>query len=160
MVMNNPADPTDISYELLVDLSASVTGLSDTHLAHPRRSPPADNGNLYIADNDTRSIYEVVLDGSGDFVSISKLFDLDAAHGSRFQPMGIIFNEFTGKLNYIEQDIDSGNLERRIVELNLDGTGHSVLLDDTEASALYAVPAPSALALLGLGGLAAARRRR
>jgi hypothetical protein len=159
MVMNNPADPTDISYELLVDLSASVTGLSDT-ISLMRGIASADNGNLYIADNDSRSLYEIELDGNGDYVSISKLLDLDTAHGSRFQPMGIIFNEFTGKLNYIEQDIDSGNFERRIVELNLDGTGHSVLLDDTEASSLYAVPAPSALALLGLGGLAAARRRR
>lgn len=160
MVMNNPADPTDISYELLVDLSASVTGLSDS-LSLVRGVASADNGNLYIAENDTRSLYEIELDGNGDYVSISKIADLDTLHsGTRFQPMGIIYNEFTGKLNYIEQNIDIASRDRRIVEINLDGSGHTVLLDNTEASSLYAVPAPSAFALLGLGGMAAARRRR
>lgn len=160
MVMNNPADPTDISYELLVDLSASVTGLPDT-LELIRGIAPASNGNLYVAENQTRSIYEIVLDGNGDYQSISKLLDLDTANGgTRFQPSGIIYNEFTGKLNFIEQNIDSGDLARRIVELNLDGTGYTTLLNDTDAAALFAVPAPSAMALLGLGGLAATRRRR
>ena len=160
LVMNDANDPTNVSYELLIDLSASVTGLSDT-LSLLRGVASADNGNIYIAENDSRSIYEIQLDGNGDYVSISKILDLDTAHnGTRFQPSGIIFNEFTGKLNYIEQNIDVANRDRRIVEINLDGTGHTVLLDNTEASALFAVPAPSALTLLGLGGLAASRRRR
>lgn len=160
LTMNNPNDPTDISYELIVDLSPSVTGLSDV-LSFVRGVASAPNGNLYITEERTRSIYEVELDNNGDYVSIAKILDLDTANGgTRFQPKDIIYNEFTGKLNYIAQNIDTAGLERDILEINLDGTGNTTLLFDTDATQLFAVPAPSAFALLGLGGLAAARRRR
>ncbi|PHQ79757.1 MAG: hypothetical protein COB69_07290 [Phycisphaera sp.] len=164
LVMNNPADPTVVSYTPLIDLSASITGLDRT-LSLIRGIASADNGNLYIVEERTRSLYEIQLDSNGDYVSISKILDLDveldsANTGIRHQPYSIIFNEFTGKLNYIERNIDSGNFDGRIVEVNLDGTGRTVLLDNVDASSLFAVPAPSALALLGLGGLAASRRRR
>lgn len=164
IVMNNPVDPTDVTFTPVVDLSTAFTGLPRV-LSRVRGVASADNGNLYIAEERTRSLYEVVLDGNGDYVSISQILDLDAEldsanTGVEFQPFSVIFNEFTGKLNYIERNISSGNFEGRIVEVNLDGTGRTVLLDNVDATALFAVPAPSALALIGLGGLAAARRRR
>lgn len=164
LVMNNPADPSDVTYTNVIDLSASVTGLARS-LTFVRGIASAPNGDLYIVEERTRSVYEIDLDANGDYVSISKILDLDTQHdsantGIRYQPFGVIYNEFTGKLNYIERNIDSGNLEGRIVEINLDGTGHTVLLDNVDATGLYAVPAPGAFALLGLGGLAAARRRR
>lgn len=164
LVMNNPADPSDVTYTPLVDLSASLTGLDRT-LSRIRGIASAPNGDLYIVEERTRSVYEIDLDANGDYVSISKILDLDTQHdsgntGIRYQPFGVIYNEFTGKLNYIERNIDSGNFEGRIVEINLDGSGHTVLLDNVDATGLYAVPAPATLAMLGLGGLAAARRRR
>lgn len=164
LVMNNPADPSDVTYTNVIDLSASVTGL-DRSLTFVRGIASAPNGDLYIVEERTRSVYEIDLDANGDYVSISKILDLDTQHdsantGVRFQPFGVIYNEFTGKLNFIERNIDSGNFEGRIVEINLDGSGHTVLLANVDATGLYAVPAPATFALLGLGGLAAARRRR
>ncbi len=164
LVMTDANDPTNNTYSTLIDLSPSVTGLSET-LSRVRGIASADNGNIYLAEEHNRSLYEVQLDGNGDYVGISKILDLDTEldsdnTGVRFQPFSIIFNEFTGKLNYIERNIDSGNFEGRIVEVNLDGTGRQVLLDNVDATQLFAVPAPSAMALLGLGGLAATRRRR
>ena len=164
LVMNNPGDPSDVTYTNVIDLSASVTGLSRS-LTFVRGIASAPNGDLYIVEERTRSVYEIDLDANGDYVSISKILDLDTQHdsgntGIRYQPFGVIYNEFTGKLNYIERNIDSGNFEGRIVEINLDGSGHTVLLANVDATGLYAVPAPATFALLGLGGLAAARRRR
>lgn len=164
LVMNNAADPTDVSFEILVDLSESVTGLDRT-LSVVRGIASADNGNLYVAEQNTRSIYEVVLDGNGDYVSIAKILDLDTeldagTTGIEYVPFGIIYNEFTGKLNYIERNGTAGDGSGRIVELNLDGTGRTVLLDGIKPSVIYAVPAPMTAALLGLAGLTATRRRR
>ncbi len=164
LVMNNPGDPTDVTFSPVIDLSTSFTGLPDT-LSRIRGVASADNGDIYIVEETTRSLYEIDLDGNGDFVSISKILDLDteldsANTGILYQPFGVIFNQFTGKLNYVERNFTSGNFEGRIVEVNLDGTGRNVLLNNVDATALYAVPAPSTLALIGLGGLAAARRRR
>ncbi len=164
LVMNNPTDPTDVSFGSVIDLSASVTGLNDT-LSRVRGIASADNGNIYITEENTRSLYEVQLDGNGDYVSISKILDLDSEldsgnTGVFFQPFAVIYNQYTSKLNYVERNFSSGNFEGRIVEVNLDGTGRNVLLDNVDVTALYAVPAPATLALVGLGGLAAARRRR
>lgn len=164
LVMNDPSDPTDVTFTTVVDLSASLTGLPRT-LSLVRGVASADDGDIYIAEERTRSLYHVDLDANGDFVSISNILDLDAVldsanTGVEYQPFSVIYNEYTNKLNYIERNISSGNFEGRIVEVNLDGTGRTVLLDNVDATTLYAVPAPATLALVGLGGLAAARRRR
>lgn len=164
LVMNNPADPTDVSFDMVIDLADANTGLGES-LTFIRGIASLDDGNLIVAEEDTRSLYSVELDGNGDFVSIAKIFDLDAAFdsdntGVYFVPFNVTYNEYTNKINYVERNATAGDGTSRIVEINLDGTGHNVLLDNVKAGALFIVPAPSALALLGLGGLAATRRRR
>ena len=48
-----------------------------------------------------------------------------------------------------------------IVEVNLDGTGRTILASGLDQiNSLVAIPAPASAALLGLGGLATVRRRR
>ena len=164
LVMNNPADPTDVSFDMVIDLADANTGLGYS-LTHIRGIASLDDGNLIVAEQETRSLYSVELDGNGDFVSIAKIFDLDAAFdsdntGVYFQPFNVVYNQYTDKINYVERNLTAGDGTSRIVEINLDGTGHNVLLDNVKAGALFIVPAPTSLALLGLGGLAATRRRR
>ena len=68
----------------------------------------------------------------------------------------IIYNPFNGKLATTDRSATPG-----IWEFNPDGTGLVKILNDgTRPDRLAVIPAPSALALLGLGTLVAARRRR
>jgi len=164
LVMNNPADPTDVSFDMVIDLADANTGLGYS-LTHIRGIASTDDGNLIVAEQETRSLYSVELDGNGDFVSIAKILDVDTANDSGntgvfYVPFNVTYNEYTNKINYVERNATAADGTGRIVEINLDGTGRNVLLDGVKVGALFVVPAPSALALLGLGGLAATRRRR
>lgn len=157
--LNNPADPLDDTTDILVDLSPSVTGASE-HLGLLRGMDVLPNGNIVFMDANSFSIWEVVLDGSGDFDSLNVLFDGSGiARSTRSLGSGIIYNEFTGKLNYIEFTGVAGVQD--IVEINLDGSGRTILAAGlSQVNSLVAIPAPASAALLGLGGLAAVRRRR
>lgn len=68
----------------------------------------------------------------------------------------LIYNPYNGKLVLGDRSTDPG-----IWEVNTDGTGLTKILDDGPLPDRIAViPAPGALALLGLGALAGTRRRR
>ncbi|MEL7484777.1 MAG: PEP-CTERM sorting domain-containing protein [Planctomycetota bacterium] len=157
--LNNPADPLDDTTEILVDLSPSVTGASE-HLGLLRGMDVLPNGNIVFLDANSFNIWEVALDANGDFDSLNVLFDGSAiARSSRSLGSGIIYNPFTDKLNYIEFTGVAGVQD--IVEINLDGTGRTILASGlSQINSLVAIPAPASVALLGLGGLAAIRRRR
>lgn len=68
----------------------------------------------------------------------------------------IIYNPYNGKLALGDRSTTPG-----IWEVNTDGTGlNKILNDGTMPQRLAVIPAPSALALLGVGTLVAARRKR
>ena len=68
----------------------------------------------------------------------------------------IVYNPHNGRLAFTDRGADPG-----IWEVNPDGTGLTKILDNGPLPERLAVlPAPSALALLGLSTLVAARRRR
>ncbi|MEO0631508.1 MAG: PEP-CTERM sorting domain-containing protein, partial [Planctomycetota bacterium] len=157
--LNDPADPLDDTTDILVDLSDSVTG-AGTNLGLLVGMDVLPNGNIVFLENNSFNIWEVALDANGDFDSLNVLFDGSAiARSSRSLGSGIIYNPFTDKLNYIEFTGVAGVQD--IVEINLDGTGRTILASGlSQINSLVAIPAPASVALLGLGGLAAIRRRR
>ncbi|MEO0477449.1 MAG: hypothetical protein AAF085_16010 [Planctomycetota bacterium] len=145
--LNDPANPLDDTTDILVDLTPSVSG-ADEFLGLLRGMDVLPNGNIVFLEANSFKIWEVVLDGSGDFDSLNVIFDGEGIAGSdRFLGSGIIYNEFTDKLNYIENTDVAGVLD--IVEINLDGTGRRVLeAGIVGVNSLVAIPAPSTAALL------------
>lgn len=104
--------------------------------------------DLYIGDGATKAIYRMTLDGNGDYSSISAI-----ATGIQ-DPWEIIYNPYTNKLVYGEQDIST------ISQMNLDGSNIQLLASGVGARGLAIVPTPGGAALLGFAGLLASRRRR
>jgi MYXO-CTERM domain-containing protein len=104
--------------------------------------------DLYIGDGFTQGIYKVSLDGSGDFSTISQI-----AAGIQ-DPWEIVYNPYTNKLVYGEQDIST------ISQMNLDGSGIELLATGVGARGIAIVPTPGGVALLTLAGLVSIRRRR
>ncbi len=154
--LNDPANPLDDTTDILIDLSPSVTGQSE-FISLIRGMDVLPSGNLIIADLNSASIWEIAIDGNGDYAGITRLLDLEPEGRV---PGDIIYNPFTNKINYVEFT-DGDPFTMDIVEINLDGTGAVDLATGlTGVGSLIAIPAPASAALLGLGGLAAVRRRR
>ncbi|MEM8756802.1 MAG: hypothetical protein AAGF47_03365 [Planctomycetota bacterium] len=155
LTLNDAGDPTNNTADLIFDGSTAFTGLDEV-LSQLRGIDQLPNGNLVVAELNTQTIYEIALDGNGDFAGITELY---SQAGTDLAPQGVIYNEFTGQLNFIERNRTTGLDE--ILAINLDGSGLEVLGSGLlRTGSLIAIPAPASAALLGLGGLAAARRRR
>lgn len=153
---NDAGDPLNATTDILVDLSPSNTGTGE-FISRLSGMAVLPSGNLVISDINSQSIWEIAIDGNGDYAGISRLLDLEL---SGTTPQGVIYNPFTNKLNFVEFTGGDPN-NQSIVEIDLDGTGSNVLASGlTAVGSLVPIPAPSTAALLGLGGLAAARRRR
>ncbi len=164
---NGPGDPLDRNFgstlhrlsidnnlvgseSLIVDLSdTSVTGLSRPITFARGIDINPNTGELYIADGEG-SIFVLTLDGSGNFQSITEIVSglLDERPGE------ILYNPFNGKLLFNTARGD------QIFQVNTDGTGLELVIDNFDGGGLYVIPAPASLALMALGGLAATRRRR
>ncbi len=143
------------SMDLLVDLSdTSVTGLGESLSGTRGVTVDPNTGNLYVVDFRTDGLYEITVDGNGDFAGISQLLS------GLNDPVDIIYNEFDGNLIFSDTDQSSVSPNPKIWSVNLDGTGLTELASGVSARGLALVPAPSTLGLLGLGTLVAARRRR
>ena len=137
---------------LVVDLAdTSVTGLADPLLDTAGIVVNPTNGLVYLTDRNAGAIYEMTLDGTGAFSSIRIL--VDGLSG----PEEIQYDPFNDRLVF---DENIGSDLGRISQVELDGTGLKVLVEDVETRGIVVVPAPASLSLLALGGLAAVRRRR
>ncbi|MEO1584598.1 MAG: hypothetical protein AAFR96_08505 [Planctomycetota bacterium] len=159
VTFDDPGNPLSNTTETVIDLAPANTGAEFLGLLAGMTVLP--NGNIVFLENNSFNIWEVVLDANGDFQSLEVLFDgSDVARSERSLGRTIIYNEFTNKLNYTEF-VQDGTTLQDIVEINLDGTGRRVLASSlSDVGSLVAIPAPASAALLGLGGLAAIRRRR
>jgi hypothetical protein len=104
--------------------------------------------DLYIGDGATQAIYKMTLDNNGDFSGIAAI-----ATGIQ-DPWEIVFNPYTKKLVYGEQDIST------ISQMNLDGSNIELLAKGVGARGIAIVPTPGGLALLGAAGVIGLRRRR
>ena len=132
---------------LLVDLSNTNLGTPLTFLG----GITSAGNDLYVADRRADAVFKITLDGNGDFSSIAQVI------GGLNEPENLIFNPFTGKLVIDVRD-DLNN--PMIVQCNLDGTGLEVLAAGFHARGFEIVPSPATFALLGLGTVVGARRRR
>jgi len=107
-----------------------------------------DTLDVYVTDRSTDAIYRIDTDADGNATGLSLILD------GLMNPGKIVYDRFTDTLVFGEIENDS------ISRVNLDGTGLTVLATGVDPRGFYIVPAPGAAALLGLGGLAAIRRRR
>lgn len=151
-------------------LDSAATGNSES-VNFSQGFAVGNDGTLYIADNRNRAIYAASVnatnDGFDSFVEIADLDALAAAANVRLANVGDIeFDPFRNKLVFTQAIglslLQAGEFAGigRIAEINLDGTGFNILADGIYVSDLTIIPAPASAALLGLGGLAALRRRR
>ncbi|MFG0325959.1 MAG: PEP-CTERM sorting domain-containing protein [Phycisphaerales bacterium JB037] len=107
------------------------------------------NGDLYMTAFERGEIYKMTDPNGAATLSL-------LASGLS-QPEAIEFNPFTGKLVVSLRD---NLVNPSIIQMNTDGTGIETVAEGVFARGFAFVPAPSSIALLGLGGLAATRRRR
>ena len=137
---------------LVVDLAdTSVTGLAEPLLDTAGIAVNPTNGLVYLTDRNAGAIYEMTLDGSGAFDSIRVLLD------GLNEPEEIQYDPFNDRLVF---DENLGTDLGRISQVELDGSGLRVLIEDVETRGIAIIPAPASLSLVALGGLAAMRRRR
>lgn len=147
---------------LLADLSNTLPGGGSITFATGLAMANGDN-DLFVADTRLNpgegGVYRVVRDDVTGAVT-----GVNLVLGGLTQPEQLLYNPYNGKLIVNERANYTGEFGTpgvpRLFEMNLDGTDVTTLATGMHARGLYVVPAPGALALLGLGGLIALRRRR
>lgn len=158
------SDASNSTMTLITTLDAATTGLSES-LTRVQGLTFAPNGDLLIGDKLNEKIYRLGItpDGLG-LASAAEIIDLAPIHISAgvtaAGPGDIEYDPFNNALVMVEDIGLNTDLNDRIARINLDGTGYQVLLSDIAVNDVFIVPAPGSLALLGMGGLAALRRRR
>lgn len=144
---------------------------TDAALANPMRwlrgitAVPGSN-ELYITNTQadhqtfpgaTPGVYKITLNPDGSYASMTLI------NSNILLPEAIEYNPFTGKLVIASfNDANNNGLadDGIIYQMNLDGSGLEILARNVHARDFHIVPTPGALALLGLSGLIAVRRRR
>lgn len=153
-----------------IGLDMATTGL-DRDLNFVQGFTEDNDGNLYFANAQNASIYKAVLNANGDgFDSVELLAnvgDESETAGLRRGGVGDLeYDPFRNKLVFAQVVISAALLPGEqqgigyISEIDLDGTGYNLIQDGIYINDLTIIPAPASAALLGLGGLAAVRRRR
>ncbi|MFM9956786.1 MAG: hypothetical protein ACKVZJ_01810 [Phycisphaerales bacterium] len=109
---------------------------------------------LFVTEWLEGKIYRIDLDGSGGFAGIT------AIASGLANPEAIEWNPFTNKLVFSEE-ANKVVANQKISQVNVDGTGYQVLVNQTHARGFtFVVPTPGAAGLMGVAGLIAMRRRR
>lgn len=134
------------SVDLVADMSTFNTGSPITRMRGLTFGP---EGELYVTDAGTDSIYRIDFAGSS-VDSITEIYSL--ASGSA--ALDIIYQPSTDSLVFSTEET------QELWRIGRDGSGAELLATDFEARGFYLVPAPGTVALLGLSGLVALRRRR
>ncbi len=165
MTVNN--DLSTVSMDLIQDFSASVVGAANAITRATSIAVDADGDVLVTANAPgERKIVEVDIDAGGNAVGVSLFADIGAYQASLTLGFGgveeIEWDSFNNRWLLVE---DKGGLNSpsRITTLGADGSmgSYGVLFDGGFAIRdIQVVPTPGAIAVLGLGGLAATRRRR
>ena len=159
----NTANPGSSAFSLVTALDSASTGLGED-INFSQGITFDASGNLIISDRNNNKIYRGDTDGAGGVTGWTEIADLGALQTNLGLDFGEIedieYNAFDNTLVFVEGkpqfDPDIG----RISTINLDGTGYQILLDDVYVRDVFVVPTPASAAILGLGGLAAVRRRR
>lgn len=139
------------SMSLVADLGdAALHGLAEG-IFDARGLTTTKDGRIFMTGKDTGKIYELDVDGGFSIAEIAAGLD----YATRIE-----YNRFNDTLVFVQQHVPAG--VGQISQINLDGTGLVLLTDDAIVSPrdLYIIPNPSTLALIGVGGLFASRRRR
>jgi len=153
---------------LMFDFTDALVGLGSTAneltLSRVRGLTQLPDGSLVVSNVEgdgagpfEGGLYRLTLDGSGDVTGI------DIIAENLGGPREVIYDPTTESLVLHERDFvdpTTGDVVGAVSRINLDGTGYEVLATDVFAREFLIVPSPSGLALLGMGGLLAARRRR
>jgi hypothetical protein len=132
--------------DLVADMSTFNTGSPITRMRGLTFGP---EGELYVTDAGTDAIYRIDFSGSA-VDTITQIFALPAGSGA----LDIIYQPSSDSLVFSAEDA------AELWRVGRDGSGATLLASNFEARGFYLIPAPGAAALLGLAGLAAARRRR
>jgi|GEM_PF-1953112 len=153
--------------ELIVDLGdTSVTGFSRS-IGRVTGVTAVDAQTMFISSVDypggagtgIGSIFRVDLDLNGDFLSVTDITTGNLPTGVNIFPEEIEYNKFTNTLFFADR-IGNADGTASIYELNLDGTGLNSVYVGFGVRGIAIIPTPAGVALLALGGLVAARRRR
>ncbi len=137
------------SMSLLADLGdTGALGIAESIL-DSRGVAVTDSGRIFITGKDTGKVYEVDLTGGFSLTEIASGID----HVTRIE-----YDRFNDRLVLAQQEFSIGF--GQISTINLDGSGFAVLASGVSPRDLYVIPTPATLALVGIGGLVATRRRR
>lgn len=139
------------SMSFLADLGdAAALGISEG-IFDSRGLTTTNTGRMFMTSKDNGKLYEIDLSGGFGITEVASGID----YLTRVE-----FNRYTNALVLVQQHVPAG--VGIISQINLDGSGYTVLTADPSVSPrdVYIIPSPSALALLGIGGLVASRRRR
>jgi hypothetical protein len=150
-MLGTPSLLVNLGDTSVTGLSAPVTFARSSTIKTSTREMFITNAALSIQNQSLNGILKVNLNPDGSFNSVSLLFQ-DMTNAPR--PDAVEYNPFTDKVVF--SDEVTGN----IYQINPDGSGFELVTTNAGARGFYFVPAPGSLALVGLAGLAAARRRR
>ncbi len=127
-----------------------LNGLTTLLISTIGSTTPGADGQLMVVDGSGTDVLAWDDDSGVDLLPALQLFNLSA--GTYY--IGVsAFPDITALDNAVDNDILFDGLDAN-------GLAHTENFDYKLSIAVNIVPAPGAVALLGLGGLAAARRRR
>jgi hypothetical protein len=160
----NYSNPALSTVTLIKDLTSDAALVNPIRWARGITAIPGTNDIYFTNTNadfsgftgNTAGVYKITLNPDGTYNNLSLVLPL-------FQPEAIEFNPYTNKLVISQFNDLNGNGQADdglISQINLDGSGYEVLASGVHARDFHIVPTPGALALAGVGGLVALRRRR
>jgi len=167
MSVNN--DLSSVTMDLIQDFSVSEVGAANAITRATSIAVDPTSGDVLVTANAgpaERKIVRVGIDAMGDSTGVSLFADIGAYQTNLGIGSGgveeIEWDSFNNRWLLVE-DLALNNSPSRITTLGADGSmaGYGVLFDGGFAIRdIQVVPTPGALAVMGLGGLAAIRRRR